>query len=123
MCAGAPTRRTAAVAITVNYITVNYSACTRLPARPRPTILTLRITLRYAALRYATLLVAGCSSSPAAAARRSSLLLLRPSSSSASCVEFCSRGVEFGFASRCLLRFFVFLFAPPAAAPPAHIPE
>ena len=83
------------------------------------TYLTLRMTLRYAALRYAMLLlVAGCSSSPAAAARRSRPPRLRPSSSPASCA--CS------FASRCSLRFReglrladgLRLVAP---APPTHI--
>ena len=88
------------------------------------TYLTLRMTLRYAALRYATLLlVAGCSSSPAAAARRSRPPRLRPSSSPASCA--CCLASRCPFLSRRLLRFCVFLLppAPPAAAPPAHIPS
>ena len=87
------------------------------------TYLTLRMTLRYAALRYAMLLlVAGCSSSPAAAARRSRPPRLRPSSSPASCA--CCLASRCPFTSRRLLRFCVFLLpqpAPPAAAPPAHI--
>ena len=89
------------------------------------TYLTLRMTLRYAALRYATLLlVAGCSSSPAAAARRSRPPRLRPSSSPASCA--CCLASRCPFTSRRLLRFCVFFLpqpAPPAAAPPAHIPS
>ena len=83
------------------------------------------MTLRYAALRYATLLlVAGCSSSPAAAARRSRPPRLRPSSSPASCA--CCLASRCPFTSRRLLRFCVFLLpqpAPPAAAPPAHVPS
>ena len=89
------------------------------------TYLTLRMTLRYAALRYATLLlVAGCSSSPAAAARRSRPPRLRPSSSPASCA--CCLASRCPFLSRRLFRFCVFLLpppAPPAAALLAHIPS
>ena len=80
------------------------------------TYLTLRMTLRYAALRYATLLlVAGCSSSPAAAARRSRPPRLRPSSSPASCA--CCIASRCSFASRRLLRLCVFLLPQPVRNP------